>query len=893
MVTTKKLVAKLSTLPSAFVLCDAGTVCFKNDHFATVTGYVDYVHGNLKICHVYYVKGLGHNLFSVRQHCDGDLEVAFRSNTCYAQNLEGDDLHTDSRDSNLYTISISKMVVSSLVCLMSRATSTKSWLWHRRVSHLNFGTINQLTSKDLVDRLPKLIMEYLVKISKKVRILELKRRYFKYYCSDNQYAVSIKEDTTCLRLHSPNTMKETRSNTLSLCNPTNDRDDLGKIKPKADIAKASENNNSEPRTNCMNFQDSSEDSQSVPSKTDLDNLFRPLYEEYYATKSPEVSDSSVANTLDNENTSSSSSIVVEEDEAPQIVSSSIEQVVIELNSHVLNENSNELVQEDGVEFDGNVFYNPPQTSTFKEAESSLTFQDPSNMHKFHQKHRSNPDISNHVYRLKKALYGLKQAPRAWFDKLSSILIEKHFTKVFSTRFSKLMKDNFEMSMIGEMKFFLGLQDSGFELIAYSDTDHARCIDDCKSTSEGIQFLRVKLVSWSSKKQDYTAMSTAEAEYVSLSACCAQVIWMRTQLLDYGFSYNKIPVYCDSKSAIAISCNPVQYSRTKHINIRYHFIKEHVEQVFHMAQQVILAAQLVPRFHTIGRCDNYTLLQSIPCSPKCKIVRKILLDHPLSYALIATVYVPTVIKEDYHSIKDDILLVSVYTTGNVVVRGMMILDAFLTEEICATDDFKEYETVFMNVDVPINQPKSHKITMKKKKQSTTLIPPPGDDRERERDEVAEAIILSLRLHKTALAVKAQENIAKVQEKLDEEEIEKMVEGDEDENHMQVSLLIQYLMMMLMISKDEEIEKENKDDNVEKTDEVVKEKDIVNNMIAKEFATHGPKMIKELFRKHMQNTTLNLYPIKSTSAARKSSADLQHQMYLNMKSKPQDQVVDPEI
>ncbi|GKE59194.1 hypothetical protein Tco_1498379 [Tanacetum coccineum] len=110
-----------------------------------------------------------------------------------------------------------------------------------------------------------------------------------------------------------------------------------------------------------------------------------------------------------------------------------------------------------------------------------------------------------------------------------------------------------------------------------DADHAGCNDDCKSTFGGIQFLGDKLVSWSSKKQDCTTKSSAEAEYVSLSACCAQVIWMRTQLLDYGFRYHKIPIYRDSKSAIAISCNPVQHSRTKHINIRYHFIKEHVEK----------------------------------------------------------------------------------------------------------------------------------------------------------------------------------------------------------------------------------------------------------------------------------------------------------------------------
>ncbi|GJU73979.1 retrovirus-related pol polyprotein from transposon TNT 1-94 [Tanacetum coccineum] len=83
------------------------------------------------------------------------LEVAFRSNTCYVQNLEGDDLLSGSRESNIYTISIPELATSSIVCLMSKATSTKSWLWHRRLSHLNFGTINQLTSKDIDDGLSK------------------------------------------------------------------------------------------------------------------------------------------------------------------------------------------------------------------------------------------------------------------------------------------------------------------------------------------------------------------------------------------------------------------------------------------------------------------------------------------------------------------------------------------------------------------------------------------------------------------------------------------------------------------------------------------------------------------------------------------------------------------
>nr|GEU79413.1 retrovirus-related Pol polyprotein from transposon TNT 1-94 [Tanacetum cinerariifolium] len=130
----------------------------------------------------------------------------------------------------------------------------------------------------------------------------------------------------------------------------------------------------------------------------------------------------------------------------------------------------------------------------------------------------------------------------------------------------------------ELLQFKRLNDSGFELTGFSEADYAGCKDTFKSTSGGAQFFREKLVSWCSKKQDCTTLSIAKAEYVS--ACCAQVLWMRTQLTDYGFHFNKIPIYCDSKSAIAISCNPVQHSRTKHIAVHYHFIKEHVEKGEH-------------------------------------------------------------------------------------------------------------------------------------------------------------------------------------------------------------------------------------------------------------------------------------------------------------------------
>ncbi|GJR33705.1 retrovirus-related pol polyprotein from transposon TNT 1-94 [Tanacetum coccineum] len=221
---------------------------------------------------------------------------------------------------------------------------------------------------------------------------------------------------------------------------------------------------------------------------------------------------------------------------------------------------------------------------------------------------------------------------------------------YTQLFSDLMKSRFEMSMIGEMTFFLGLQvnqsscgifinqsnyvleilkkygmetydpfGTPMEIKDKLDLDqngflvdatkyhsmigalmyltssrpnivHATCLcaryqakktkKHLKEVKRIFRYLRGTVnmgLCWSSKKQDYTTLSTAEAEYVSLSACCAEVLWMWTQLTDYGFHFNKIPIYCDSKSAIAISCNPVQHSRTKHIAVHYHFIKEQVEK----------------------------------------------------------------------------------------------------------------------------------------------------------------------------------------------------------------------------------------------------------------------------------------------------------------------------
>ncbi|GJY93489.1 retrovirus-related pol polyprotein from transposon TNT 1-94 [Tanacetum coccineum] len=136
-----------------------GTVKFGNDQVAKIMRYGDYQIGNIIISRFYYVERLGYNIFSVGQLCDLDLEVAFRKHTCFVRNLEGVDLLSGSQVTNLYSLSIGDMMASSPICLLSKATKTKSWLWHRRLSHLNFGAINHLARHGLVRGLPRLIFE--------------------------------------------------------------------------------------------------------------------------------------------------------------------------------------------------------------------------------------------------------------------------------------------------------------------------------------------------------------------------------------------------------------------------------------------------------------------------------------------------------------------------------------------------------------------------------------------------------------------------------------------------------------------------------------------------------------------------------------------------------------
>ncbi|GJS38450.1 integrase, catalytic region, zinc finger, CCHC-type containing protein [Tanacetum coccineum] len=142
----------VATSSKKTVATDKGTVKFGNNQFAPILGYGDLVQGTITIKQVYYVEGLNHNLFSVGQFCDADLEVAFRKSTCYIRDLKGNDLLTGSRGTDLYSISLQDSTTPNPICLMAKATSSQAWLWHHRLSHLNFDTIKWPSKAEIRQR---------------------------------------------------------------------------------------------------------------------------------------------------------------------------------------------------------------------------------------------------------------------------------------------------------------------------------------------------------------------------------------------------------------------------------------------------------------------------------------------------------------------------------------------------------------------------------------------------------------------------------------------------------------------------------------------------------------------------------------------------------------------
>ncbi|GJU95954.1 retrovirus-related pol polyprotein from transposon TNT 1-94 [Tanacetum coccineum] len=783
-----------------------GTVRFGNDEYAAIIGYGDYKLGDTIISRVYYVEGLKHNLFSVGQFCDGGLEVAFRQHSCYIRNSDMVDLLKGSRTTNLYSISLNDMMSASPVCLLTKASSTKSWLWHRRLNHLNFGTLNELARKNLVRGLPMLkydkdhlcpscqlgkskkashplkaentntevlhtlhmdlcgpmrtetlvlsdlaMIEYvaivgyvnikmvdstqwfmnttnlysislndmivklppvclltkassneghgygivgessdfgiferigsnesckrlpMLKYVKGTICVHLVRCYFNtalwtlrgpmrsesYQQKKTQRALNatvrfVRTDNgtefvnktldgwfesvvlvTCASLRKLHcslaeavatacyTLNRSLVHTLhgktyyellkgkkpnlqyfrvfgSLCYPTNDYDDVGKLKAKADIGifvgyaptkKAYRIYNKRTRkiqeTVHVAFDELTEGLTSVqtssglapqqmtsvtnsteleltalqsgrsrselvkdpeppsvpPTKKQVDDLFQWFDDDEVipppAVPIPPVN-AHAAQAPENAIGSPSTTVISEG--APAVTESLLPHQI------PLPDTSDSDIETLFDHVDSNVFDTYTAPETVSEASSSNTIHidvTPNNKLPHVQKWTQAHSLEN--------IIGDKDRPVSTRKQLETDALWCFFNE-FLTHVEPLNQKTLPTS--------LRACRAGLML---------------EVPVGSAQFLGHRLVSWSSKKQKSTAISTTEAEYIALSGCCAQILWMRSQLRDYGFAFNKIPMYCDNQSAIALCCNSVQHSRSKHIDIRHHFIKEQVER----------------------------------------------------------------------------------------------------------------------------------------------------------------------------------------------------------------------------------------------------------------------------------------------------------------------------
>ncbi|GJS52471.1 copia protein [Tanacetum coccineum] len=383
------------------------------------------VEGNILITRVYFVEGLGHNLFSVGQFCDSDLEVAFKRNTCFIRNLEGVYLLKGNQTSNLYT---------SISMDMPLHHEFSSWL------------VPGSTSSGL----------------------------------DLTYAPSI-----------ITTQK--------------------------------------------------------PTEPELDLLFEAMYDDNIVAYMDSLDD------------------FAKKYKYTGIYDSST--VYDEVNKYL---NSMKKFHNDGI---GERVMNQVKANNRKEQkiggfDSEMEHHNVINIMRLLQDDDMEEiQVANMV--------GLQTVRE----------LEDEFVKKFCMTILKLQEivNDYDQNKKKKKKKKKKKQQQPIRSLSKKESkhvtwnaDHAGCQDTCRSTSGSVQFLGNKLVSWSSKKQKSTAISTIEAKYIVMAGCCAQILWMRSQLSDYGFAFSKIPLYCDNRSAIALCCNNVQHSRSKHIDIRHHFIREQVE-----------------------------------------------------------------------------------------------------------------------------------------------------------------------------------------------------------------------------------------------------------------------------------------------------------------------------
>ncbi|GJT69390.1 retrovirus-related pol polyprotein from transposon TNT 1-94 [Tanacetum coccineum] len=678
-----------------------GTVKFGNDEIAKIMGYGDYQIGNIKISKVYYVEGLGHNIFSVGQFCDSDLEVAFRKYTCFVCNLEGDDLLLQFWETNLYTLSIKDMMTSSPICLLSKASKTKSW--PMRVASINrkkyiliivddysrFTWVQFLASKDeapdFIIMFQKMIQ---VRLNTPVRNIhtdngtKFVNQTLRSYCESVAARTMLiyakaplflwaeEVVTACYTLNrsiirrrhgkNPYEHLHDRKPDLSylhvfgaLCYPNNDSEDLGKLQAKADIgifigyapkkkayriynrrtrkiietihvdfdeltAMASEQLGSGPGLQSMTPATSSsglvtnlipQQPCNPPIRDDWDRLFQPMFNEYFnpptiavspvpvaaAPRAVDLADSPVSTSIDQDAPSTSipstqdqeHSLIISQgfEESPKTPHFHDDPLHESLHEDSTSQGSSSNVRPTHTPFKSlvrwtkghpiaNMIGDPSRSvSTRKQLQTDamwcyfdafLTYVEPKNFKQAMTEPSWIDAMQEEIHEFERLqVWELVSCP----DKVKLIKL-KWIYKVKTDEFGEVLKNKARLVAQGfrqdeginfEESFALVARMEAIRIFAKPTEKHLnavkRIIQYLKGTiNMGLWHSKDtsdKFVRWSSKKQKSNAISSTKAEYIALSGCCAQILLMRSQLTDYGFKFNKISLYCDNKSVIAL------------------------------------------------------------------------------------------------------------------------------------------------------------------------------------------------------------------------------------------------------------------------------------------------------------------------------------------------------
>nr|GEW42276.1 hypothetical protein [Tanacetum cinerariifolium] len=591
---------------------------------------------------VYFVEGLGHNLFSVGQFCDSDLEVAFRRNACFVRNLKSVDLLSGNRTTNLYTINLHEMASASSICLTARTSSTKSWLWHQRLSHLNFDTINDLAKNDLVSGLD---LTYAPSTITSQQPTEGELDLLFEAMHDDYIGGQMSATPRTVLAAQAQQVRQTSTTSKSIADTA--------PMPTSSSSQATNIPNSSQDVDRLKTQQQQTQQQgnqaSLQSETVADNVPNAMFDANtfvnpFATSSTSAVESSSASYTDGD--MCMYVLTVSTMEPKNVKEAMTDPAWIE------------PMQEELLQFKRmDVWVLVPAPDNISPLTLKWIFKNKNDEENtiIHNKSRFiDADHPSHVYKSKKTLYGLKQAPRVWYDELSMFLLQNHFFKgtidptlfircfdndilvvqvyvddiIFGSThprytqlFYDLMKIRFEMSMMGEMTFFLGLQINQSPCGIFINQSNYVLEILKKYGMESCDPVGTPMEIKDKLDLDQNGTPFDATKYRSMIGALMYLMSSRpdidssfeiTEFLDADYAGCK-DTFKSTSGGAQFLVEKLPYPATRsntqeqNIDVRYHFIKEHVEKVTIELYFVKMDYQLADIFTKALPADRFNYL----------------------------------------------------------------------------------------------------------------------------------------------------------------------------------------------------------------------------------------------------------------------------------------------